>query len=413
MPALVAAGVPQERVFNPVLEDWNESAQQREDEVKNDPNTILFFYIGNPRSGESDLSSYSMVELTMALYDHTDRVAAVFDLSNSPAHAAVVMRKVHRDLTRRFPYAAIFDSMEPALAWLAASTSDEDMNFDHNETLELALQRNVRDALMEDIGRGDWTAQLVPAGRRVEAQVVAKEAAVICGRPWFDACVLALDPRAVVSWQATEGQAVDNGTVVCRIEADAQALLSAERPALNFLQTLSGVATSTRRYVDAISGVSPNPRGCKVLDTRKTLPGLRQAQKYAVRMGGGHNQRLALWDGILIKENHIAAAGSITAALEAARALDAGVDIQIEVESIEELKQALDAGATNVLIDDFSLDDMRQAVALNQGRAVLEVSGGVDLETIREIAATGVDRISVGKLTKDVRAVDLSMRVTG
>ena len=287
------------------------------------------------------------------------------------------------------------------------------MNSDHNETLEMALQRNVRDALMEDIGRGDWTAQLAPAGRRVNAQVVAKEAAIVCGRPWFDGCIFALDPAARVSWQASEGQAVEAGTAVCGIAADARALLSAERPALNFLQMLSGVATVTRSYVDAIAGVSPSPRGCKMLDTRKTLPGLRQAQKYAVRVSGGHNHRMALWDGILIKENHIAAAGGIAAALEAARALNAGVDIQIEVENLDELQQALNARATNVLVDDFSLDEMRQAVALNRGRAVLEVSGGVDLQTIRDIAATGVDRISIGKLTKDVRSVDLSMRVLG
>ncbi|WP_418316915.1 carboxylating nicotinate-nucleotide diphosphorylase [Piscinibacter sakaiensis] len=285
------------------------------------------------------------------------------------------------------------------------------MNFEHNESLELALQRNVRDALMEDIGRGDWTAQLVPADRRVQAHVIAKEAAVVCGRQWFDRCVETLDPAARVSWLASDGDAVEAGSEVCRIEANARALLSAERPALNFLQMLSGVATVTRSYVDAIAGVSPNPRGCRVLDTRKTLPGLRQAQKYAVRIGGGHNHRMALWDGILIKENHIAAAGSIRAALEAARGLDAGIDIQIEVETLDELAQALDGGAGNVLIDDFTLEQMKQAVALNNGRALLEVSGGVDLQKVREIAATGIDRISIGKLTKDVRAVDLSMRV--
>ncbi len=286
------------------------------------------------------------------------------------------------------------------------------MTFDHNETLEQATARNVRDALMEDIGRGDWTAQLVPIGRRVQARVVAKEAAVICGRPWFDGCVRAMDAAARVVWRAGEGDAVAAGTVVCSIDSDARALLSAERPALNFLQMLSGVAGVTRQYVQAIAGASPNPRGCVVLDTRKTLPGLRQAQKYAVRIGGGRNHRMALWDGILIKENHIAAAGGIAAALHAARALDAGVEIQIEVENLDELQQALAGGATSVLIDDFSRDDMRRAVALNAGRALLEVSGGVDLTGIREIAATGVDRISIGKLTKDVRAVDLSMRVT-
>jgi len=285
------------------------------------------------------------------------------------------------------------------------------MNFEHDETLELALQRNVHDALMEDIGRCDWTAQLVSAGRRVRAHLIAKEAAVVCGRPWFDACMRALDADVRLSWPVAEGQAAEAGTEVCRIEADARALLGAERPSLNFLQMLSGVAGATRRYVEAIAGASPNPRGCAILDTRKTLPGLRQAQKYAVRVGGGRNQRMALWDGILIKENHIAAAGGIAAALDAARALNAGVDIQIEVENLDELRQALDAGARSVLIDDFSLDDMRKAVALNAGRALLEVSGGVDLQSVRAIAATGVDRISIGKLTKDVRAVDYSLRV--
>jgi len=285
---------------------------------------------------------------------------------------------------------------------------------EHNETLASALARNVRDALMEDIGRGDWTAMLVPAGRRVRGRVVAKQTAVLCGRPWFEACVQALDAGAVLTWHVAEGAAVTPGAEVCRIEADARALLSAERPALNFLQMLSATATVTRQYVDAIAGLSPNPRGCAVLDTRKTLPGLRQAQKYAVRMGGGCNQRLALWDGILIKENHIAAAGGIAPALQAALALDAGVPVQIEVESLAELDAALAAGAHNVLLDDFTLADMRSACALNAARAqpaVLEVSGGVDLDTIRDIARTGVDRISVGKLTKDVSAIDLSLRI--
>ena len=281
---------------------------------------------------------------------------------------------------------------------------------DTNETLADALERNVRDALMEDIGCGDWTAQLVPSGRRVQAHVLAKEAAVICGRPWFDACVMALDPTAALDWCVQEGESVAPGSVVCRINADARAMLSAERPALNFLQTLSAVATQTQRYVQAITGVSPNPSGCTVLDTRKTMPGLRQAQKYAVRTGGGRNQRMALWDGILIKENHIAAAGGIAPALQAAQALRAGVSVQIEVESLAELQQALGAGAQSVLLDDFSLEDMHRAYSQNAGRAVLEVSGGVDLLRIRDIAATGVDRISVGKLTKDVSAVDLSMR---
>lgn len=282
---------------------------------------------------------------------------------------------------------------------------------ENNESLRDALARNVRDALAEDIGRGDWTALLVPAGRRVTGRVVAKEAAVICGRPWFDACVRALDPSALITWHANEGAAVAVRTEVCRIEADARALLSAERPALNFLQTLSAVATSTRGYVNAIAGLSPNPTGCAVLDTRKTLPGLRQAQKYAVRTGGGKNQRMALWDGILIKENHIAAAGGISPALQAALALNAGVSVQIEVESLAELQEALAGGAQNVLLDDFTLEDMRQACVVNACRAVLEVSGGVNLDTVRDIARTGVDRISIGKLTKDVQAVDLSLRI--
>jgi nicotinate-nucleotide pyrophosphorylase (carboxylating) len=282
---------------------------------------------------------------------------------------------------------------------------------DHNETLAQALARNVRDALMEDIGTGDWTARLVPAGHRVQAQVVAKEVGVLCGQAWFEGCLFALDPQADLQWAVPEGRALAPSAVVCRIQADARALLSAERPGLNFLQMLSAVATQTQRYVQAIAGVSPNPRGCAVLDTRKTLPGLRQAQKYAVRVGGGQNQRLALWDGILIKENHIAAAGGIAPALQAAFALNAGVSVQIEVEDLDELAQALAAGAGHIMLDDFSLPDMQRACMLNAGRAELEVSGGVDLDHIREIAATGVDRISVGKLTKDVQAVDLSLRI--
>jgi nicotinate-nucleotide pyrophosphorylase (carboxylating) len=282
-----------------------------------------------------------------------------------------------------------------------------------NETLAAALARNVRDALSEDLGRCDWTAQLVPAGRPVQGRVVLKEkaGAVLCGQAWFEACLFALDANAQIDWRLAEGAWATAGTEICRIQADARALLSAERPGLNFLQTLCAVATLTRQYVDAIAGLSPNPRGCVVLDTRKTLPGLRQAQKYAVRVGGGANQRLALWDGILIKENHIAAAGGIAAALQAAKALNAGVSVQIEVESLAELHEALAGGATSVLLDDFSLADMRAAYALTAGRALLEASGGVDLDSIRSIAATGVDRISIGKLTKDVSAVDLSLRV--
>lgn len=285
--------------------------------------------------------------------------------------------------------------------------------FEENETLEAARIRNVRDALREDIGRCDWTAQLLPAGRRSAAHVVAKEPAVLCGRSWFDMSVTSLDPEADIDWLVEEGEEFATGTRLCHVEANSRALMSAERTALNFLQMLSSVATTTRSYVRAIEGVSPNPRGCVVLDTRKTLPGLRQAQKYAVTTGGARNHRMALWDGILIKENHILAAGSIAVALREAANLGSGVDIQIEVETLDELDQALASGATSVLLDDFALEDMRRAVQLNAGRAVLEVSGGVSLEKIRDIAATGIDRISVGKLTKDVRAIDLSWRGEG
>ena len=269
----------------------------------------------------------------------------------------------------------------------------------------------MRDALREDIGQRDWTAELVPAGQCVKARVLVREDAVLCGRDWFDACVRALDPTARVDWHVNEGALMAADTLVCHIESNARALLSAERPALNFLQLLSGTATLTRRYVDAIAGASPHARGCAILDTRKTLPGLRQAQKYAVRVGGGQNQRMALWHGILIKENHIAAAGGIAAVLRNAQALNAGVAIQIEVESLAQLAEALEAGATSVLLDNFDLAGMREAVALNAGRALLEVSGGVQLDQVRAIAATGVDRISIGRLTKDVQATDYSMRV--
>lgn len=282
---------------------------------------------------------------------------------------------------------------------------------DHDETLEEARARNVRDALAEDIGRVDWTSLLVPEARRVQARVRVREDAVLCGRDWFDACVRALDPTARVDWAFAEGADMPAGSTVCELDGQARALLSAERPALNFLQLLSATATATRAHVRAIEGASPNPNGCQVLDTRKTLPGLRQAQKYAVRVGGGRNQRLALWHGILIKENHIAAAGGIAPVLAQARALQAGVDIQIEVETLDQLGEALAAGAMSILLDNFTLADMREAVRLTAGRALLEVSGGVALEQLRAIAATGVDRVSIGRLTKDIRAVDYSLRV--
>ena len=283
--------------------------------------------------------------------------------------------------------------------------------FEHNETLEDARERNIRDALEEDLGRCDWTGLLIPEQRRVHAQVRVREDAVLCGRDWFEGCLKALDPSAVVNWHYAEGQAMQADTLVCDVQAQARALLAAERPSLNFLQMMSAVATLTRTHVRAIEGVSPNPRGCAVLDTRKTLPGLRQAQKYAVRVGGGQNQRLALWHGILIKENHIAAAGGIAQVMAQAQALNSGVDIQIEVENLQELQEALQAGARNILIDNFDLQQMREAVRVTDGRALLEVSGGVTLDQMKAIAATGVDRISIGKLTKDVKAVDYSLRV--
>jgi len=295
--------------------------------------------------------------------------------------------------------------------------------FDHNETLQEARERNVRDALFEDVGVCDWTAQLVPANQRVKARLLVREEAVLCGRDWFEACLFQLDPTAHIQWAYNEGALMAANTEVCLIEADARAMLTAERPGINFLQTLSAVATLTHRHMQAIEGASPNPRGCVVLDTRKTLPGLRLAQKYAVRVGGGANQRLALYDGILIKENHIAAAGSVTAAVKNAQTLVAAqasplreqITIQVEVETLDQLREALAAGAVSVLLDNFSNEMMRDAVRINdevaQGAALLEVSGGVTMDQLRDIAATGVDRISVGKLTKDVKAVDFSLRV--
>lgn len=267
------------------------------------------------------------------------------------------------------------------------------------------IARQVRTALEEDLGTGDLTAQLIPTETLAEASLITREEAVICGRPWFDEVFAQLDSGVVVAWELAEGDRVTPGQVLCRLSGRARAILSGERTALNYLQTLSGTASLARRYAEAVAGT-----GARVLDTRKTLPGLRLPQKYAVRCGGGHNHRIGLFDAILIKENHIAAAGSITAALEAARTTAPGVDIEVEVENLEELREALAGGAKHILLDNFTLDGLREAVGLSAGAARLEASGGVNLSNIREIAQTGVNDISVGGLTKDVRAIDLSMR---
>jgi nicotinate-nucleotide pyrophosphorylase (carboxylating) len=264
---------------------------------------------------------------------------------------------------------------------------------------------DVARALAEDIGPGDATAQLLE-DQPAQAHVVAKEAAVIAGRPWFDACFRALDPAARIDWRIAEGEHVAAGTVLCTIAGRTRALVSAERCALNFLQTLSGTATRTAEYVAALAGTRT-----RVLDTRKTLPGLRLAQKYAVRAGGGCNHRVGLYDAVMLKENHIQAAGSIAAAAARARALHPALPLIIEVESLDELEQALATGCTRILVDDFNEADLREAVRRAAGRIPLEVSGGVELARLRDIAATGVDYVSVGALTKHIHAIDLSMRM--
>ncbi|AMC33278.1 carboxylating nicotinate-nucleotide diphosphorylase [Janthinobacterium sp. B9-8] len=268
------------------------------------------------------------------------------------------------------------------------------------------IAAQVANALQEDIGHCDWTAMLITSDTQGSATVIARQSAVLCGQAWFDEVFRQVDSRVKIEWLAQEGERVEADQALCRIHGLARSLLTAERSALNFLQTLSAVASETRRYVDLVSHTS-----AKIHDTRKTLPGLRLAQKYAVTVGGGQNQRIGLYDGILIKENHILAAGSIAAALQVAVKLaPPDVSIQIEVETIHELEQALHAGAKSVLLDNMNLTDLRAAVALAGNSAVLEASGGVDEDTVREIAETGVQRISIGKLTKDVQAVDLSMR---
>ena len=279
-----------------------------------------------------------------------------------------------------------------------------------SHTIQDAIVRSVNVALEEDIGEGDLTAQLIPASHAAKATIISRESAILCGIPWVESCFQQIAPKTRIQWQVTEGERIHPNQILCDISGNARAMLTAERCALNFLQTLSATATLTRRYVDAIAGTEAH-----ILDTRKTLPGMRLAQKYAVTVGGGMNQRLGLYDGILIKENHIAAAGSIEAALGAAHDIGAGelkqqVSIQLEVETLSQLQTALEAGATLILLDNFSLQGLREAVSLNAGRAILEASGNININNVRDVALTGVDRISIGSLTKNVQAIDLSMR---
>jgi nicotinate-nucleotide pyrophosphorylase (carboxylating) len=269
------------------------------------------------------------------------------------------------------------------------------------------VSADVACALAEDFGSGDVTADLLPAHAAAQARVIVREPAVLCGRAWFDACFRARDAGIAMDWQADDGATIAADTVVCRLQGNARALVGAERCALNFLQTLSGTATTTAQFVAAVRGTRT-----RILDTRKTVPGLRLAQKYAVRCGGGNNHRMGLYDAMLIKENPIAAAGSRAAAVAAARARHPQLLLEVEVENLDELRQALSAGATRIMLDEFSLDDIRRAVSEVAGRAELEVSGSVGLDRLRELAETGVDYISIGALTKHVRAIDFSMRIT-
>jgi nicotinate-nucleotide pyrophosphorylase (carboxylating) len=264
---------------------------------------------------------------------------------------------------------------------------------------------DVSRALAEDIGDGDRTAALIPAETRLATRVISRETAVLCGGPWFTETFRQLEPTVQVTWQAGEGDVIHRNQVLCQLTGPARAILSGERTALNFLQTLSGTATQARRYVDAVAGT-----GAVILDTRKTLPGLRLAQKYAVRCGGARNHRIGLYDAILVKENHIAAAGSIGAAVRAARRLHPDLLLEVEVETLEQLEEACAAGAQRALLDNFSLKSLRAAVEGYRGRIELEASGGVDLESVRAVAETGVDFISTGAITKSVQATDFSMR---
>ncbi|MDR1646960.1 MAG: carboxylating nicotinate-nucleotide diphosphorylase [Zoogloeaceae bacterium] len=275
-----------------------------------------------------------------------------------------------------------------------------------------SVAANVQAALAEDIGCGDLSASLIPENTPARAAVITREAGVLCGLAWFEQSFHALDASIRIEWQAEEGEVIAPNQTLCTLAGSARALLSGERTALNFLQLLSGVASKTRRYVDLVAGTR-----AQIVDTRKTLPGLRAAQKYAVRIGGGGNHRMALWDAILIKENHILAAGGIHPAVKAARVVAENSGgrcrfVQVEVETLAELEEALEAGATMILLDNFSLPNLREAVARNQGRAILEASGGLEAAQLRAIAETGIDRISIGALTKHVQALDLSMRFT-
>ncbi|HHJ14348.1 MAG TPA: carboxylating nicotinate-nucleotide diphosphorylase [Gammaproteobacteria bacterium] len=273
------------------------------------------------------------------------------------------------------------------------------------EALETRIAEDVRRALDEDLGSGDITARLIPRDRVWKASVYSREQAVLCGRNWFDAVFHQIEPDIDIRWYAADGEDIAPHQVVCTLKGPARGLLSGERTALNFLQTLSGTATLARCYARKLDGLAT-----RILDTRKTIPGLRHAQKYAVRTGGCHNHRMGLYDAFLIKENHIAAAGSIRCAVETARRIDPDLPVEVEVENADELRQALEAGAERIMLDNFDLEATRQAVATVAGRAELEASGNISLENLREIAATGVDYISVGALTKNVRAIDLSMR---
>lgn len=273
------------------------------------------------------------------------------------------------------------------------------------EVLEEPLLHSVRDALTEDIGTGDITAALIPKNETASATVISREDAILCGMAWFDAVFAELDTGIKINWEARDGDAVRSGQTLCSLHGPAAHILTGERTALNFLQSLSGTATLARRYADAVCGLA-----VKVLDTRKTIPGLRQAQKYAVRVGGCHNHRMGLYDGILIKENHIASAGSIERAVQTARLTSPGIPVEVEVENEAQINEALSVGVDILLLDNFAPDALSNAVRLTAGRAKLEASGGVTLENIRTFAQTGVDYISIGALTKNIHAIDLSMR---